>query len=66
MNMNKIGIVQNDNQYLLYLPTNICVGQVAFPSDHQYLQDAKALDIITKALAIRWGLIRRIKKGKYE
>lgn len=62
MVMNNIGIVQSGSQYQLYLPTQICVGQLAFPPNHQYLQDAKALEYITKALAIRWGVYEKQKK----
>ncbi|MDF2858697.1 MAG: hypothetical protein K0Q87_4548 [Neobacillus sp.] len=64
MDMNKISIVQNDYQYLLYLPNNTCIGQIAFPNDHQYLQDAKALEPITKALSARWGIAHPFKKHK--
>ena len=62
MMMNNIGIVQSGNQYQLFLPTNICVLHLAFPPDHQYMRDAKALDYITKALAIRWGVYEQGKK----
>lgn len=56
MVLNNIGIVQSGNQYLLYLPTNVCIAHLAMPPDRAYMADAKALDYITKALAIRWGV----------
>jgi len=64
MILNNIGIVQSDNKYLLYLPQNYCVCQVAFPPDGQYIHDSKALDIITKALALRWGVNNQQKGSK--
>ncbi len=64
MVMNNIGIVQNGNQYLLYLPTNICIGQLVTPPDNGYLADAEAIKYITKALAMRWGVYEKPKYNK--
>jgi hypothetical protein len=61
MMINNIGIVQNGNQYCLFLPTNICVAQLVTPPDNAYLADAEALKYITRALAIRWGVYEKQK-----
>ena len=64
--MNEIGIVQNcytdrggqtHNEYYFYTEKNIYLGCVSLPGNGQFMEDAKALNIITKALALRWGLI---------
>lgn len=62
MTMNNITILQSANQYQLSLPNGTCVGVLAFPPDHQYIQDVKALEYITKALAMRCGVYERQKK----
>jgi len=64
MTMNNITILQSANQYQLTLPNGACVGLLAFPPDHQYIQDFKALEYITKALAIRCGVYERQKKAR--
>ena len=58
MVLNNIEIVQSGNQYLLFLPTRICIAQILMPPDSQFIGDTKALDIITKAMAIRWGVYK--------
>lgn len=63
LEMNNIVIVQNGNQYRFFTETNICLGAVALPPNGQYAYDAKALAVITKALAARWGIIKP-KQGK--
>lgn len=46
------------NEYHFYLETGIYLGGLLFPCNGQYAFDDKMLDIITKALAVRWGLIK--------
>lgn len=58
MILNNIGIVQSNNQFLFYTETNIFLGAVYLPNNGQHLDDAKTLNIITRALAVRWGLIQ--------
>lgn len=41
----------------------IYIGGLSFPGDRQYLFDSKALDTISKAIAVRWGLIQP-RQGK--
>lgn len=49
---------QVNNEYHLWTEQGIYCGALLFPSDGQYMFDDKILNIITKALAIRWGLIQ--------
>lgn len=70
MVMNEIGIVQNHymdktnrckNEYHFYTENNVYLGGLLFPSNGQLLDDAFALNKITRYLAMRWGLIRQGK-----
>ena len=58
-------VSQNGNFYRLYLPTQICVSEVLFPNDGQYVLDAKALQVLCKALAHRWGVGGRQHNGNF-
>jgi len=52
---------QVNNEYHFWSENGIYLGGLLLPSNAQYVFDDKALEVITKALAIRWGLIH-IKK----
>lgn len=52
---------QVNNEYHFCSESGIYFGGLLFPSDGQYLFDDKALDIVTKALALRWKLIQAKK-----
>lgn len=65
--MNNIGILQNlnrtstgqvQNEYHFCTSTGLYLGALILPNDRQYLSDIKALNIITRATAIRWQLIQ--------
>lgn len=62
MILNEIGIVQTNNQYHFYTENNLYLGVIALPDNGQYMFDAKTLNIITKALAVRWGIIPTPKR----
>jgi len=63
MMMNNIAVIQTGNsQYTFYTETNICLGIVVMPDNGQYMFDCKVLDVVTKAMALRWGLISQPKK----
>lgn len=62
MIMNRIKIVQNKNEFHFFTEMNIYLGGVVLPDNGQHLYDAKTLELITKALAIRWGIINPPKK----
>lgn len=56
MTLNNIVIVQNGNEYLLYLENHILIAHIAMPNDRAYISDAKVLEHLTKALGARWGV----------
>ncbi len=60
--LNEIGIVQINNQYHFYTENNLYLGAVLLPDNGQLMFDAKTLNIITKALAVRWGIIPMSKR----
>lgn len=49
---------QINNEYHFWTEQGIYCGALLLPSDGQFIFDDKALNIITKALGIRWGLIQ--------
>lgn len=70
MEINQIHVVQNTAQsntgegrteYHFYSENNIYLGGVCVPYDGQYAFDAKVLNYVTKALAIRWRIIKQPK-----
>lgn len=62
MIMNNILVVQVGNEYHFYTDTNIYLGGVLMPANGQFAFDTKMLDVITRALAIRWGTIPMPRK----
>lgn len=73
MRKNRIEVVQNayrdnnnqcHNEYHFWSENGIYLGGLLFPSNGQYLFDDKMLDYVTKALAIRWGLIQARQNSK--
>ena len=72
MNKYSLGICQNlyqdrggeiHNEYNLQSPNSFYLGGLRFPSDKQYAFDDKTLEIIAKALAIRYGLIQQKRRS---
>ena len=66
MILNNIEVVQSayiaktgepHNEYHMRTENNIYLGYVNLPPNGQYAYDAKVMEHITKALALRWGLI---------
>lgn len=65
MIQNNIVVIQRNNRYELSLQVNnhdVIVAYVLMPSDGQFISDSKSLEIITKTIASRWGVLE--KKGK--
>lgn len=65
--MNNIIVVQKlirsntgqvQNEYHFWSQNGFYFGAVILPANGQYMADAKTLNIITKALALRWQLIQ--------
>ncbi len=71
MILNNIEVVQSayitqtgepHNEYHMRTENNIYLGFVNLPPNGQYAYDAKVMEHITKALALRWGLIAPPRK----
>ena len=65
MIQNNIVVIQRNNRYELSLQVNnnnVCVAYLLMPNDGQFVSDSKSLEIVTKTLASRWGVLE--KKGK--
>ena len=71
MRMNNIEVIQNVykaasgqvmNEFHFITETGVHLGGLIFPPNGQYLFDAKALNLISRALAIRWNIIPMPKK----
>lgn len=52
------------NEYHFRSPNGFYLGGLRFPSDMQYAFDDKMLEIIAKALAIRYGYIKPKQRCK--
>lgn len=50
------------NEYHFWAENGTYLGALAFPPNGQFMFDSKILDHITKALALRWGLISQPRK----
>ena len=65
MIQNNVIIAQSNNRYELSLQVNnqnVVIAYVLMPNDREYISDYKILEIITKSIASRWGVLE--KKGK--
>jgi hypothetical protein len=62
MVLNSLVVIQSGSTYYIYTQTNIPVGMVQMPSNGQFAFDTQMLNVITKALAVRWGIIAAPKK----
>ena len=71
MRMNNIEVLQNVhksangqvmNEYHFITETGLHLGGLIFPANGQYLFDAKVLNLISRAIAIRWNIIPTPKK----
>lgn len=50
--------IQSNNEYKVFTPQGICIAHVVMPPNGQYIMDAKTVEIICKALAYRWGVVK--------
>lgn len=54
--MNGLYVFQNGQWYQICTPQGLVIAQIYTGADGQMMQDALALNIITKALGKRWGI----------
>lgn len=64
MYINGMIIKQANNLYYIFSEYGELKAQVYLPQDQQLLADATTLASITRALGIRWGIIKPTKKTK--
>lgn len=64
MILNEMLIYQANGLIYIYSPQQELRAVIYLPPDNQHLYDIKCLDWITKALAIRWGIISPPRKHK--
>jgi len=62
MELNGLEVIQANGLYYIFSQQGELRAIQYLPSNGQYLADFKALDIITKAMALRWGIIKPKKK----
>ena len=56
---NDLDVVQSQNAYEIRVPFGFVSCMLLMPADAQMLQDSWAIDLITKALAIRWSIAKK-------
>ena len=54
--INGLPLIQKGQVYDIFTPTGAQIARIYTGTDGQIMQDMKALDIITKALAKRFGI----------
>lgn len=64
MLLNELIVYQANGLYYIYSQQQELKAMIYFPPDNQNLYDLKCLDYITKAIAIRWGIISPPRKRK--
>lgn len=64
MLLNELLIYQANGLLYIYSQQQELKAIIYFPPDNQQLYDFKCLDSITKAIAIRWGIISPPHKRK--
>ena len=62
MELNNIEVIQSNGLYYIFDINGQLMGIQYLPHSGQLLADFKTLDIITKAIALRWGIIKPKKK----
>lgn len=62
MKLNYLFLEQRGNILRVFTPQGVPIADISMPLDGQQMNDYQCMNIITKALAIRWGVI--IPKGK--
>jgi len=64
MIMNELQVVQQNGLYHVLTQQGQLISMHYLPPDGQLMYDNKTLDIITKAEAIRWGILKPKKSSR--
>lgn len=62
MQLNGMELRQADGLYYIFTEFGELKAEIMLPCDGQYMADFKTLDYVTKAIALRWGIIKPKKK----
>jgi len=62
MELNNMEVFQSNGLYYIFDSNGQLMAIQYLPNNGQYIADFKTLDIITKAIALRWGILRPKKK----
>lgn len=62
MIMNNMNVFQSNGLYYVFNEQGELKSMIYLPHDEQLLADFKTLDLMTKAMAYRWGILKPSKK----
>ncbi len=62
MLMNNMNVLQSNGLYYVFNEQGELKSMIYLPNDGQLLADFKTLDLMTKAMAYRWGILKPSKK----
>lgn len=63
---NELNVVQAQNTYEIRVPLGFVTSILVMPLDGQLISDSWLIDLVTKALAIRWGVAKKKSDSKKE
>ena len=62
MLLNEMIVYQSNSIYRVFTEHGELKAEVYLPDNGQLIHDYKCMDMITKAIALRWGIIQPKKK----
>lgn len=62
MLMNDMNVFQSNGLYYVFNEQGELKSMIYLPHDGQLLADFKTLDLMTKAMAYRWGILKPSRK----
>lgn len=62
MLMNNMNVFQSNGLYYVFNEQGELKSIIYLPHDGQLLADFKTLDLMTKAMAYRWGILKPLRK----
>jgi hypothetical protein len=65
MRINCMEVVQAGNSFRIFVPQGFPVCDVLMPPNGQSTADYKTLEVVTRVLALRWGIMDNNKKSTF-
>lgn len=65
MRLNNMVVTECQGGCRIYTPQGIPVADIYLPPDGQAMMNYKCVEILCKALAVRWGVLDLKKKSSY-